>query len=111
MFKLLLLLKCKRGFFSFLVSVFMISVVDLLSAGSSSAEERLCEELERLHGSPWGGGGRVREGFGGEGGLDRMRTGLAMSQLGGKCCQSWTAGWDEKLPPELSLTRAGAFPR
>lgn len=69
MFKLPLLLKCKRGFFSFLVSVFMISVVDLLSAGSSSAEERLCEELERLHGSPWGGGGRVREGFGGVGGV------------------------------------------
>lgn len=45
------------------------------------------------------------------GGLDRMRTGLTMSQLGGKCCQSWMAGWDEKLPPELSLTRAGAFPR
>ena len=58
MFKLPLLLKCERGFFDFLVSTFMISVVDLLSAGSSSAEERVCEELERLHGSSRGGGGR-----------------------------------------------------
>lgn len=103
MFKLPLLLKCKRGFFSFLVSVFMISVVDLLSAGSSSA----WRGSTGLPGVVEVGCGRDLE----EGGLDRMRTGLTMSQLGGKCCQSWMAGWDEKLPPELSLTRAGAFPR
>lgn len=118
MFKLPLLLKCKRNFFLWLAGVFVISAVDLLSTGSSFAEGRgVCEEPEQLRCSPQGGGrsGCGRD-FGGEGGgggedLDRMRTGLAMAELGGKDCRSGMAGWDEKLPPDLSLPRAGAFPR
>lgn len=56
----------QEGFFGFLVSVFMISTVDLLSAGSSSAEERVCEELELLPGVMEVG---VWEGFEGAGGV------------------------------------------
>jgi len=102
-----------------LADVFMISVVDLLSAGSSFAEERVCEELVRLLGSPRGGGSRVAGGIWGRRGLIRVRTGLAMSELGGgrkplsqtSCCWNRMVGWDGKLLPDLSLPWAGAFPR
>ena len=64
MFTLPLLLKCKRGFSDFLVSTFMISVVDLLSADSSSAEERVCEELWGSTALPQVLEVGVQEGFG-----------------------------------------------
>lgn len=72
----------------------MMSVVDLLSAGSSFAEKRVCEELARLLGSPQVGGGWGVGGIWGRRGLIQMRTGLAVSELGGgrKMLLEWD-GW------------------
>lgn len=68
----------QKGLLLRLAGVFMISAADLLSAGSSFAGERVCEELAGLRSSP-------------PGVVEMGRGGVLGGNFGG-------VGWDENHP-------------